>query len=330
MADDPWNVPQTEEGLQTVLALLEDCRAAGDDLAVGKGLLRLAHLVKWVRSDNDEAPFDRSRTLALEALEIFRRLDDARGRVLALHAAAPFVPPDERARMLAEADRLAMASNDGVLVARSLWAQARALGLSDPETAERLNREALTIFLRNGEKAAAAGCLFGLAIRGDSHKAKYEAALESARLYREAGLPGDAARSMTIALMGGENFLSHTELEPSVRQGLADAQSDGNRLLESGFYARLAKLADEKGDAPGAARYRRWAEETKEADGLTPRQRRRLEIQNTRLMIASMRSQGNAQVERIFRKSLRRLRRPTFFRADGRRIGGKRALTGEN
>ncbi|RYG42512.1 hypothetical protein EON79_18725, partial [bacterium] len=67
MADARWNVPETEEGLQTLLARLEESRRAGDEAAVGRGLLALAWLVKWVRSDNDEPPFVRAGTLAQEA-----------------------------------------------------------------------------------------------------------------------------------------------------------------------------------------------------------------------------------------------------------------------
>lgn len=307
MTDERWNVPQTEEGLQTLLTRLEESRAAGDEAAVGFGLLALGYQVKWVRSDNHESPFTRAHKLAQEALAIFRRLGNVRGQVRALHAAAPFAPMGEGERMLAEAARIATESGDEVLVARSLVAQARAIGLRDRAEAVRLSRQALETFLRHGEKLSAAACLFGLAVYPDSLREKYEAARESAQLYREVGEFGHASRSASVAIMNGEEFLPFVELAPLIHQGLADAQKESDRSLEGVFYFHLAKLAIEQGQPDKAAKYLRWQNDIEESDGLAPKERRKNDIEMTKQLIAIAKASGNGESETMFKDELKRL-----------------------
>lgn len=308
MAESRWDVPQSEEGLEVLLRRLAESREAGDQLEVGRGLLTLAHLVKWVRSDNHEAPFDRSRTLGLEALEIFRREGNLRGQVSSLLTAAPFVTPVERDRMLDEAETLARESEDETLLARVLLSRGQALGLNHSDEAARMNEKALEIFLRHDQKVSAAACLFGLALRKDSSDEKYASALESARLYRESSLPADAARSMIVALMNGEEFMSYTELEPHIRQGLTDAQAEGKTLLEVILYRYLVKVATEKGDIEEAAKYLRWQNELEESNGMSPAERRRYDIESTKSYLALARKTGNEEAAEMFAAELKRLR----------------------
>ncbi len=309
MADPRWDVPQTEEGLQTVLERLAESRAAGDEEQVGWGLLALAFQVIWVRSDNEEPPFVRCGTLATEALEIFRRIGHVKGQIAAIHRLVPSLGPERKNQMVAEADRLAIASGDEVLVARSLAAQARQLAMSDRAGASELARRALEIFLRHDEKRSAAGCCFSLSIQLDDSRAKYEVAIQGADLYRAVGDRKMAAHILSIAEMNGEEFMPYTDLEPIIRQELEDAQAAGSRLREQAAYGHLAKLAAVKGDAEEAAKYLRWEKELEEADGVTPKERHRANIAMTKEMIRMAKTSGNEETVKVFEEELKRLKK---------------------
>ena len=312
MNDERWKVPQTETGLRTLLERIEERRTAGDEAAVGRGLLALAFLVKWVRSDNDEPPFQRAMTLADEALAIFRRLGDARGTLAALTETSAFMPPEESDARLAEAGEIAERLDDEIARADVLRARSRAMGNRDRAEATRLAKAALEIYRRHDRKTAAAACLFSLSIQDGTKEEKHAAAVESALLYREAGRPRDAARSATLAVMNGEGFMAWTDLEPLVRQGLADALAGVDMGTEGIFWGHLAKVCAAKGDLPGEQEAMERQKALKENDGLDAKARRRLDIDMTKQMIEMSRIQGDTEAVAAFEAELRRLktRRP--------------------
>lgn len=308
MGQSAWKVSRTEEGFLQVLARLEECRAAGDLVEVGNGLLELAFLVKWVRSDTATPPFERAHELSLEAREAFRRAGDAGGQVRALVSATVMTDPETRERMLGEAERLAQETGNENLVGLILAARARALAMTDRAKATAINREALEIFRRTGNLGGQAQCLFSLAIGDGTSEENRDFALESARIRRELGEPSEAARCVTIALMNAEELQPLGELEGLARQGLQDAQSAGDRGQEQHFYTKLAAILASTGQVEESAQFRRWADDLQEADGLTPLERWENEVDMAKTMIAMSKTQGNRDAEKGLRAELKRLK----------------------
>ena len=107
-----WQVPNTEEGLVQVLQQIEKCRQAENMQELGRSLLALSHLVKWVRSDNQTPSFLRSQELAVEAAAVFRSVQDNKGLVKALVAASAGVNPKTSAEYLSESEKLAEEISD--------------------------------------------------------------------------------------------------------------------------------------------------------------------------------------------------------------------------
>jgi tetratricopeptide (TPR) repeat protein len=308
MGQVDWDMPRTEEGLQEALRQLETCRAAGDDIEVGKGLLALSYLVKWVRSDTLESPFVRSHELAIEALEAFRRADNVAGQVRALIAATAMTDPQTRESLLAEAEELARRTGDDNDPARVLAARARSLALTDRKRAAEMHRQTLEIFRRTGNERGQAQALFSLAIGEGTSEEKRDFALEASRLHREQGNPEEAARCAMIAFMNAEEIQPLCDLEALARQGLNDAQSAGDRGQEGHFYSKLALIAADQGRYEEAEKHRRWASELQEADGLTPLERWENEVGMTKTLIAMAKEQGNPSAIAMFKEELKRLK----------------------
>ena len=304
MNAESWNVPSTEEGLQLVLSRLAEFHAAGEDREVGWGHLALAHLVKWVRSDNHQPPFERSHDLALQALEIFRAVGDRKGQGRALRAAAPFTDRETSDRMLAEADKIAVELGDQQEIAASLAAQGRAMGLRDRSKAAELAKQALAIYEVLGDVEGQAGCLFSLTIYLKDDRASFDTAMKGAELYRMAGNSKMAARCCAVAHMYGDS-VEASEMEVVLLRGLADAQAAQATSLEQTLYAQLAKTSAKKGDAEAALRYQRWHDDLESADGLTPRQRAREHREMTKLLVAMAKKAGHNEAARMFEDELK-------------------------
>lgn len=292
-----------------MLSLLDAARASGDLAKEGHALLELAFMVKWVRSDNHESPFERSHRLALEALEVFRRAEDVSGQISALLLAHPFERPEQVAEMLAEAERLANALGSELDIARVLAARARKLALTDRDRASVLMHEALALFRKLGNAGGMANCLFSLSITDGTALEKKGYALEAARLYREAGNRDDACKAVQIAVMNAQELGEITALEAEIREGLQDAQAVGDRPSEGRFYSYLAEIAEAKGNAEEAAKYLRWKRDLAESDDLSPLERWKEDVTMTKLMIAMAKRMGAKDTVRGFEDELRRLMR---------------------
>lgn len=303
-----WDVPETEEGLQQVLLQIDQCRSAGDLVETGNGLLALAHLVKWVRSDTNAPPFARARELALEALALFREAGHEKGKLRALIVASPFVDPSAQENLLSEAEAIASKLGDEKTMADVLSARARTLAMSDRPQAEELYRRVLGIYRRIGDVGGQARTLFGLAIGEGTAEEKLLFAREAAGLYRSLGDRKHASMCISIALMNAEEVQPLTELEGLVREGLEDAQASGNRSQEAHFYQKLALISLANGQLEEAERYRRWAKDLDDADGLTPLERWEFAVDMTKSMVAMAKTQGNKEAVKLFREELKRLK----------------------
>lgn len=309
MAEADWDAPRTEEGLQQVLSKLAACRAAGDLEETGYGLLELSYLVKWVRSDTGQPPFFRSHELALEALAIFRRAGHEIGQVRSLVAASALADARRREQMLLEGEALAQKIGDENLVAMVLSARARAIALSDPARAVELHLRVLETYRRAGNLRGQANCLVSLAITSAEGPAmKRDFATEAAQLYRDAGDPKEASRCVAVALWNAEEIQPLSELEDLARQGLEDALDAGDRLQEGHFYSKLAPISVAKGQIEEADKFRQWASDLQDADGMTPLDRWEDNVATTRLMAEIAKSQGNTKAAKMFLDELKRLK----------------------
>lgn len=308
MSEDKWNLPQTEEGLQQALRQIQDSRASGDDADLGFGLLALAHLVKWVRSDTNAGPFERSHELSLEALDVFRRAKHIRGQIKALISASAMAPPFGKNQFLDEAETLAQELGDERIHASLMTARARKLGLTDRAAAADLQRSALLVFRKLGDKVQQAHSLFSLAILDGSAKEKLEMALEAAEIHRELNDHSFASRCMFIAIMNAEELTPIVELEDMAKQGLDDAQRAMNHSQEGMWYGKLAHIAVAKGQMDEVTKYQRWAAELLESDGLAPLERWENDLENLKSFVALAKSQGNLELEQGLKVQLKELR----------------------
>lgn len=303
-----WNTPRTEEGLQRVLRQLEACQAGDDKIELGNGLLALAFLVKWVRSDTAQSPFVRSHELSLEAVEAFRQAGDERGQVRALVSASAMADPKTKEEMLGEAERLADSVSEEYYVALVLITRARSSALSDEERSSGLFWKALEIYRRTDNRHGQAQCLFSLSLGVGTSAEKRDYALEAARLNRELGNFDEASRCVSIALMNAEEIAPLVDLEDLVQEGLQDALNAGDRSQEGYLYGKLAMIEAARGHEEEADKYRRWAAEIEDADGLTPLERWKNNIEMTKMMIAMAKTQGHQEAAKGFREELKRLK----------------------
>jgi hypothetical protein len=269
--------------------------------------LELSYLVKWVRSDTDLNPFERSRELSLEALDNFRAVGDRSGQVRALIASTALTDPQTRDSMLDEAERLAGELGDDNMVAGVIAGRARGIAMSDSKQAAHLHARALELYLRTGNLRGQANCHFSLSVCGGVSADKRDHALEGAKLNRELGDPAEASRCMSLALMYAEAVEPLANLEPLAMAGLKDALDAGSRSQEAHFYTSLAKIAAAKGQADDAARYNRWAQDIKESDGLSPIERWARDLEMTRMMATWAKEQGDSEAAQSFEEEVERM-----------------------
>lgn len=309
MSESKWDVPRTEAGLLQVLRQIEECRATGDEVDLGYGLLALAYLVAWVRSDTDASPFERAHELNLQALGVFRRVHHPKGHLRALLAATALADPATHAEMLTEAERIAQTTGDEDDIASVLSATARRLALTDRTSAAELHREVLATFRRTSNLRGQARSLFALAITEESPPdRKRDMALEAAQIYRDLNDPDEASRCTTIAFMNAEEITPIGELEGMAKQGLDDAQKGECRGQEGHWYSKLTLIAIANGKVEEAEKYRRWAKDIEDSDGLTPNERWESDVEMTKAMISMARVQGSRETVKAFRVELNRLK----------------------
>ncbi len=308
MSSLDWNLPRTEDGLQECLDRIRALRVSDEQIELGNGLLALSFLVKWVRSDTDTPPFQRSYELAMEALSVFRQANDDRGQIRALLGASPFTSSITRDQMLAEAETIAKRLDDERLFALVLAARARSMAMKDEEAAKKLHLETLAIFRRVGSWSDRAQCLISLSIVSGKADEKRDYAIEAAHLYRINEDYDEASRCMSIALMNAKEVTPLIELEALVELGLEDSQRAHNAPQMSHFYDQLALIAAARGQSELAKERHRLAKELEDVDGRSPLERWKEDIEMTKLMIDMCKAQGHQEAEKLFKDELKRLK----------------------
>ncbi|MBS1715160.1 MAG: hypothetical protein JST30_12575 [Armatimonadetes bacterium] len=235
--------PRTEEGLQAALGARERAREAGDAAAEGDALLALSFLVKWVRSDTCTAPFERSLELALEAIDVFRRIGDQKGEVRALIRAVSPMDPLLTQERLAKAREIAEGLGDMKLIADVTAALARSSGLTDKAMSQRLSREALSLYEGLGDFRGQAGCHFSLSIAPGESRDKMLHAVQAFELYRRSGDAEEAGRALMPAMMNAETDADKAALEPHCLLALEDARASGEASRIKPLLRQLAAIA---------------------------------------------------------------------------------------
>jgi len=300
---------RSEEGLLAALHALARARGTGDRNGEGEVLLALSQLVKWVRSDNEESPFNRAETLALEALQAFRASGNEHDQVRALISAiSPFNKKvlDER---LAEAERLARKLGDRELIADVVAAKARGAGLADREAAKRYALQALELYRELGDTFGMAGCHFSLSIALGEDAEKRQHAIDAFHCYRAAGNKSEAGRALSLAQMNCNTDEEYIALEPLFKVALDDAQESGHRSNEKSCYLFLGRIAEKKGDLEEALTYKRWEAELAAAEGGTPLEKWERDVEMTEMLIAFAQANGDQEGASSFRAELKRLKK---------------------
>jgi len=305
MSDRPeFEFARSEEGLQAALGLLAQARLTGDSGTEGRVLLKLCYLVKWVRSDNNEPPFDRAQSLAEEALRVFRTIGDQHGIASALLQPVVMSGPDASDRRLQEAEDIARELEDRMLLANVIAARSRAMGLRDRERAKELALEALALYRDLNHSRGVAGCLFSLAIAPGESGEKRGFAVEAFYCYRQAGDTEEAGRALSLSVMNADSDEDLIELEPHFLLALSDAQSTGDHRGRERCFGFLAKIAVAKGDLGAATEYRRQETELKDLDGLPPREKWEMDVYFTKMLITAAKKNTNAEMRRMFEDQL--------------------------
>ena len=250
-----WTHPKTEEGLLATIRQIEECRHSGAMDELGNGLLAMSFLVKWVGSDNLEPPFERSRTLALEALEVFTSIGHRKGECRALRQSVPNSSPEQQQEFFARATLIAEELGDDAEVARTLAARARATLRSNRAEAEQLLRSALEIFQELGDRIGEASTHFSLVSCVSASEEKYTNGVSAFEAYRQCGVPDDAVKALVLAMHYGSMCEPRPELESLLEQGVELATSIDDHSSMASFYVHLALLESERGDSDKAQRY---------------------------------------------------------------------------
>ena len=297
-----------EADLEALVVERNECLARGDELGYARCLLVLAHVVKWVRSENEQHPFERANSLALEALPILERLGDQNGVIGALLMAAPGLGPEKGSQAIDSALEIARTLGDELLVARVLSRRAASLSGADSLRSIEILEECLEIYTRLGQVGGQASCHFSLVIRNSDEGKCLEHALRAAELYRSIQNYKEAAKSMSLALLYFEN-MSLADRRSLTEIALKDAQAAGNRSFEGSIYGRLSKICAEEGDFEDAKRYATWAQEFADSDGMTPKERRREEVAQTKYFANLAESMGQSEAAKSFRQHLAALRK---------------------
>jgi hypothetical protein len=308
MTKPDWNLPETEEGIRRAQEQIEQCRREENYAELGNGLLALGFLVMWVHSDNELSPPMRRQQLALMALDAFRLAGDLKGQVRALIDAIPLADRESKIRMLDEADALATAHGDENLIAMSLAARARAPGVVDRQTAEKLHRQALEMFRRTGNRSGQARCLFSLCLGIGHSREKKEQALEGAQLYHEIGNRREAQHCMMLALLNSEEIDPVETQEKLARDGLRMAEEAGSKGKEALFCCRLASILVRAGKIEEAQAFQARTDKADEEAGVSLEERWDNRVSMMKSAVCISKQLGNTEAAKLFRAELKRVK----------------------
>jgi tetratricopeptide (TPR) repeat protein len=244
------------------------CRGHGDRPGEAAALVALADLALHY-NPTDQGPFSLRKSLAEQALAIYRDLGDKRGTARALRVLASVMPKEDGLRLLEESLALAREEGDKKAIADSVERLGAHQALHQPETATALKEEALALYREIGDRDGEARVLFGLSISqmGSDPVRSRQYAEEALALYRELGHKKQVAQ-MLMFLAWGEpeeetQIAYHTECREICRE-------IGVPIWEASSLRSLAKIAEEGGDLARAEALRAEADQIYQEPPMNP------------------------------------------------------------
>lgn len=254
------------------LHLFQGC---GDRHGEAEMLVTLADLALHFNPTGEDG-FARRRRLCEEALAIYETIDDPLGRARALRLIAPMLPPDEARRSLEESLRIARESGDTGAIAASLERIGAHLAMRHPKEARRYRNEALEISRRSGDRLAVAQALFGRSIsfRGEDQEQARKCVEEALQIYRELGRKKQVAEMLMFLPGLCESRQDELQYTSECRDVCREI---GVRSWEASCIRRLARFAEEEGDAARAGALREEADVIFPEEPLDPEMERRLQ-----------------------------------------------------
>ena len=233
----------TEDDLQLVLGEVASAKAEGRAEDLADSLLTLSFVVKWVRSDNDQDPFSRSRTLALEALAIYESIGNKNGIISALLDSLVWQPPEEVDKVLKRALSLAQEIGDELPIAQVYSRMAAHSGMRDRPQAIELNHKAKDIYEKLGQRRGIAFCLNQLVIFYESSDEKAKAGLRAADLFVEDEDFSSAAKSLSMVLGLASNGMTLQERKNLALRLLGYSQKLKGRSKEKHLFLRSLSVS---------------------------------------------------------------------------------------
>jgi hypothetical protein len=255
---NPWDVPATAEGRDTVRERIKEFQAQGNRREVGRGLTALSQLVMEVGSWDGRPTLPLAAALANEAVVVLRETGDRKSLAQAVRASAvPFVTPGISPQKLAEAVR-GSETGDPQSEAWALYRMSKRAGTVDPRAARALREQANTLFEQTGDTIGQAWCL--MADASDLHHRDSRRSAEmfsrASDLFLESGDKSNAARALTMGEVFGRQVLSYEERRQILEDALTIYGEANDHASQAHVYRCLSWLAEEFGKGQEAQAFR--------------------------------------------------------------------------
>lgn len=237
---------------------------AGDARGRARCLLGMSALSGWITPESDEpCYFGQPDPRVSEALDIFRRLNDAEGVASALRQVATHQPPDQALATLEKAIALSQSVGDRRGEAAGWERLGSHLALTDQNDARSLagKEKALALFRELGDKPGMAQTLFSLSVslmRGDPIR-RLAVLEETLALFRETGDRQGASQVLGMLEMHPALADDLDRREAYLREAIALDRARGSRISEAQHLRRLADIARRRGDGAEAVHLRALA-----------------------------------------------------------------------
>lgn len=246
MPADPWIVPETPEGRETLTRLIAQYEASGQLREFGITLVHLAQLIKQIGNGRDDGSgWETISQLGLKATEALRQTDDKASLAAALRVRShAFVAIAERKALLEEARAISKDAGDLKGEGWALFTLSSFVGGEGDTYLE----EARECFEKAGYDNGVASIELRLGVHG------YEPSriIWAAQTFLEQGQLRQAEEAYLMAALFGREKLSTEEREALVLKSVAIAEGRGafdRQAMHLGWLADMMKRAKRKDEA---------------------------------------------------------------------------------